>query len=52
MSAEEVTSEDGVAYKKSAAAPPPPAGTTPATPVEIGMIEVDVNVVLRLEIGQ
>jgi len=52
MSAEEVTSEDGVVYKKSAAAPPPPAGTTPATPVEIGMIEVDVNVVLRLEIGQ
>jgi len=50
LSAEEVTPEEGFGmYKK---APPPPAGATPATPLEIGTIEVDVYVVLRAEIGQ
>jgi uncharacterized protein YggE len=51
LSVEEVIPEDGfVAYKK--AAPPPAAASTPATPLEIGTIDVGVNVILRVEIGQ
>jgi hypothetical protein len=36
---------------KKMAPPPPPSGTTPATPLEIGTIEVTVNVIVRAEIG-
>ena len=51
LSAEEVTSEEGFgAFKK--APPPPPPGTAPATPVEVGMIEIGATVTLRVEIGQ
>ena len=52
LSAEEVTSEEGFGMYKKAAPPPPPAGTAPTTPLEVGMIEVDVNVIVRVEIGQ
>jgi uncharacterized protein YggE len=51
LSAEEVTSEEGLGmYKKMP--PPPPPGTVPATPMEVGAIEVSVNVIVRVEIGQ
>ena len=54
LSAEEVTSnEEGfVMYKRTASPMPPPGGTAPTTPLEVGMIEVDVNVIVRVEIGQ
>jgi uncharacterized protein YggE len=48
LSAEEVTSEEDFGMHKKA----PPAGPTPATPLEVGMIEVGVNVMLRVEIAQ
>ena len=52
LSAEEVTSEEdfGMA-KKAAAPPPPPQGTPPATPLEIGMIDVGATVIVRAEIN-
>lgn len=50
LSAEEVMPEEGFGMKKMAP-PPPPSGTTPATPLEIGTIEVTVNVIVRAEIG-
>lgn len=53
LSAEEVTSEDDlVMHKKAMAPPPPPVGSTPATPLEVGMVEVDVTVLIRVEVGQ
>jgi uncharacterized protein YggE len=52
LSAEEVTPEKGFPIYERAAPMALPAGTTPPTPVEIGMIEVAANVVLRVEIGQ
>ena len=52
LSAEEITPGEGlVAYKRAAPAPLAAEATQP-TPVEVGMIEVSVNVLLRLEIGQ
>jgi uncharacterized protein YggE len=51
LSAEEALPEEGFAMHKMAS-PPPSPGTTPATPVEVGMIEVDATVILRVEIGQ
>jgi len=51
LSAEEVTPEEGLGMAKKAP-PPPPPGAAPATPVEIGMIDVGVTVTLRVEIGQ
>jgi uncharacterized protein YggE len=51
LSAEEVMPEEGFGMKK-AVPPPPSTGTTPATPIEIGMIEVSVNVIVRVEVGQ
>lgn len=50
LSVQEVNEEGIAMYRK--AAPPPPPGTAPATPLEIGMIESTVNVVLRAEIEQ
>jgi len=51
LSVEEVSPEEGFGmYKK--AAPPAPTGTAPPTPLEIGTIEVGVNVIIRVEIGQ
>jgi uncharacterized protein YggE len=52
LSAEEVSPEEGFGMYKKAAPPPPPAGSSPATPLEIGMIEFGVNVLLRVEIAQ
>lgn len=51
LSAEEVTSEEGFLMAKKAA-PPPPQDAAPATPVEVGMIEISVTVIVRVEIGQ
>jgi uncharacterized protein YggE len=51
LSAEQVTSEDGsVMYQKRAMQPA--IGSTPTTPVEVGMIEVDATVTIHVEIGQ
>jgi len=51
LSVEEVVPEEGFAmYKK--AAPPAPTTSVPPTPLEIGTIEVGVNVIIRVEIGQ
>jgi uncharacterized protein YggE len=52
LSAEEVTSEEGFGMAKRASPPPPPPGTVPATPVEIGMIDIGATVIVRVEIGQ
>ena len=51
LSVEEAPSEEGLGMYKRAA-PPAPSGTTPATPLEIGMIDLDASVVVRVEIGQ
>jgi hypothetical protein len=52
LSAEEVTSDEAIGPYKKAAPPAPPAGATRPTPLEVGMIEIGVNVMLRVEIGQ
>jgi uncharacterized protein YggE len=52
LSAEEVTPEKGFPMYERAASMALPAGTSPPTPVEIGMIEVAANVIVRVEIGQ
>ena len=52
LSVEEVTSEEGFGMYKKAPPPPPPGGTTPATPLEMGMIDLGANVMLRVEIAQ
>ena len=52
LSGEEVTSDEGFGMNKKVPPPPPPVGTTPATPLEIGTIEVSVSVIVRAEIGQ
>jgi uncharacterized protein len=49
LSAEEVTPEEGFGMAKKAT---PPPGTGPATPLEIGMIDIGATVTLRVEIGQ
>jgi uncharacterized protein YggE len=51
LSAEEATPEEGFGMYKKAASPAA-AGTVPPTLLEVGMIEVAVNVMLRVEIGQ
>jgi uncharacterized protein YggE len=51
LSAEEVMPEDGlVMYKKAPAVPG--QGSVPATPLEIGTIDVTARVILRIEIEQ
>jgi hypothetical protein len=45
-----VIAEEGFGMKKMAP-PPLPTGTIPATPLDIGTIEVPVNVIVRAEIG-
>ncbi|HLH18648.1 MAG TPA: SIMPL domain-containing protein [Bryobacteraceae bacterium] len=52
LSAEEVTPEEGFGMHKTATAAPLVAGAAPPTPIEIGTIDVDVTVLLRLEVGQ
>jgi uncharacterized protein len=57
LSAEELTSGDaGFGVYKKAPPPAPPPGTTletaPPTPVEIGTIDVEAKVILRVEVGQ
>jgi uncharacterized protein YggE len=52
LSAEEVTPEARVAMFGRAMAPEAQAGAAPPTPLEVGMIEVTVRVMLRVEIGQ
>lgn len=50
LSVEEVSPEEGFGvYKK---VPPAPTGIAAPTPLEIGTIEVGVNVIVRVEIGQ
>lgn len=50
LSAEEITPQEGfVAFKRAA---PLAAEAAQPTPVEVGMIDVSVKVLLRLEIGQ
>ena len=51
LSAEEITPEGGIPMYKRAAEPAL-AGAAPPTPLEIGMIEVEVHVALRVEIEQ
>jgi hypothetical protein len=51
VSAEEVAPEEGFGMHKKAA-PAAPVGAITATPVEIGTIDVDVNVLVRVEVGQ
>jgi uncharacterized protein YggE len=53
LSAEEATPEPGVrvAMYKREMAPPEPGGAAPPTPLEVGMIEVSVTVLLRVEIA-
>lgn len=51
LSAEEAVSEEGFGMAKKAP-PPPPTGIGPATPMEVGMIDVVATVTLRVEIGQ
>jgi uncharacterized protein YggE len=52
LSVEEASSEEGFGMYKKAPPPPVPGGAAPATPLEIGMIDVGANVVIRVEIGQ
>jgi uncharacterized protein YggE len=52
LSAEEVTPQAGVAMFGRAMAPPAPTGAVPPTQLEVGMIEVTVTVLLRVEIAQ
>jgi uncharacterized protein YggE len=52
MSAEEIVPEEGFGMAKRAAPLQMQPGAVPATPLEIGMIEVTVNVMLRVEIAQ
>ena len=47
--AENLPQGEVAAYKK--AAPPPAIGAAPPTPVEIGTIEVEASVTLRVEVG-
>ena len=51
LTAEEVAPDEGFGMYKKAAPPTPPAATA-ATPVEIGTIDVGVNVLIRVEVGQ
>jgi uncharacterized protein YggE len=51
LSVEEVAPDEGFAMYKKAIPPPPPTGTV-ATPLEIGTIDVEVNVILRVEVAQ
>jgi uncharacterized protein YggE len=51
LSAEEMTSDEGFGMAKKASVPPP-SGTGPATPLEVGMIEVAATVTLRVVVGQ
>jgi uncharacterized protein YggE len=51
LSVEEVAPEEGFGTYKKVAPPPAPAGTV-ATPLEIGTIDVEVNVTLRVEVAQ
>jgi uncharacterized protein YggE len=53
LSAEEVMPGPGigVAMYKREMAPPAPGGAAPPTPLEVGMIEVTVTVMLRVEIA-
>jgi uncharacterized protein YggE len=52
LSAEEITPEPGVPRLARAMAAEAPVGAAPPTPLEVGMIEVTVRVMLRVEIGQ
>jgi len=52
LSVEEAMPEEGFAMSRKAPAPPMNAHTAPPTPIEIGTIDVDVSVVLRVEVGQ
>jgi uncharacterized protein YggE len=52
LSAEEVTSDEDFGMHKRAMPPQPPPGSAPVTPLEVGMIEVSANVIVRVEVGQ
>lgn len=52
LSAEEVTPQEGPVMYKRVMAPPAPAGAVSPTPLEVGMIEVSLTVMLRVEIAQ
>jgi uncharacterized protein YggE len=52
LSAEEITPEAGVPRLARAMAAEAPMGAAPPTPLEVGMIEVTVRVLLRVEIAQ
>lgn len=51
LSAEELTSDEEFGMHKKAP-PPPPMGAAPPTPLEVGMIDVEVSVIVRVEVGQ
>lgn len=51
LSAEESVPGEDFGMKKKAL-PPPPAPGVPATPIEVGTIDVDAFVILRVEISQ
>ncbi len=52
LSAEEVAPEEGVVMYKRALPSPPPTGAAPATPLEIGTIDIEARILLRLEVRQ
>jgi uncharacterized protein YggE len=52
LSAEEVTPREGFGMYKRGASTPLAAEANPPTPLEVGMIEISVNLVVRVEIGQ
>jgi uncharacterized protein YggE len=52
LSIEEASSDEGFGMAKKPPPPPPPPAGTVATPIEIGTIDVLVNVTLRVEVAQ
>lgn len=52
LTAEEVTSDEEFGMHKKAPPPPAPPTGAPPTALEVGMIDVDVSVIVRVEVGR
>lgn len=52
LSAEEVTPDEDFGMHKRAMPSQAAPGSAPVTPLEVGMIEVSANVIVRVEVGQ
>ena len=50
LSAEEVSSEEGLTMAKRAT--PPPGSFSPSTPLEVGTIDITANVLVKIELSQ